>query len=129
MCAITISRIIFSAHERRPVMAFQKDALTAIARPGKWHRQAKIRPIWGARPRRRSVWLFGAGMKRAEQQTERRQIRNAERKALIGSARYRRHPQQVKIRFKELVKQFHPTPMAGSLHEDRLSRLSSRTTT
>ena len=84
----------------------------------------KIRPDLGALgPGDDPFGLFGAGMKTEQkQQTERRQIRNAERKALdrlgldVGAT-----PAQVKIRFKELVKQFHPDVNGGDRStEDRL---------
>ena len=67
--------------------------------------------------------LFGDGSRNDQKpQAEKRQIRNAERKALdrlgldIGAT-----PQQVKIRFKELVKKFHPDANGGDRStEDRL---------
>ena len=108
------------------VMAYQKDALTGH------------RPTWkmgtgkrNARPDLRGLGasgdpfsLFGDGL-RAEQQARAeaaRPIRNAERKALdrlgldVGAT-----PHQVKMRFKELVKQFHPDANGGDRStEDRL---------
>ncbi len=107
------------------VMAYQKDAMTGH------------RPTWKmgtgkkqARPDFRAFGsaadpfsLFGDGMRNEQkQQTEKRQIRNAERKALdrlgldVGAT-----PHQVKMRFKELVKQFHPDANGGDRStEDRL---------
>ena len=104
------------------VMAYQKDALTGH------------RPTWkmgtgkrNARPDLRAsaagddpFGLFGEGL-RAEQQAraETRPVRNAERKALsalgleVGAT-----PQQVKMRFKELVKRHHPDANGG----DRVDR-------
>jgi hypothetical protein len=84
----------------------------------------KIRPDLGALGAGDDPFgLFGAGMKTEQkQQTEQRQIRNAERKALdklgldVGAT-----PAQVKVRFKELVKQFHPDVNGGDRStEDRL---------
>jgi hypothetical protein len=98
------------------VLAYQKDALTGH------------RPTWkmgtgkrASRPNLRGTGtdpfgLFGEGM-RAEQQARAeaaRPVRNAERKALdtlgldIGAT-----PQQVKMRFKELVKRHHPDANGG----------------
>ena len=98
------------------VLAYQKDALTGH------------RPTWkmgtgkrASRPNLRGTGadpfgLFGEGL-RAEQQARAeaaRPIRNAERKALdtlgldIGAT-----PQQVKMRFKELVKRHHPDANGG----------------
>jgi hypothetical protein len=105
------------------VMAYQKDALTGH------------RPTWkmgtgkrAARPDLRGTGadpfgLFGEGLRTEQKQhTEKRQVRNAERKALdrlgldIGATRH-----QVKVRFKELVKQFHPDANGGDRStEDRL---------
>ncbi len=88
------------------------------------HRQAESPSRPGcARPRRRSLRpVRRRHENRAEKQTEQRQIRNAERKALdrlgldVGAT-----PAQVKIRFKELVKQFHPDANGGDRStEDRL---------
>ena len=108
------------------VSKYQKDAVTGH------------RPTWkmgtgkrNARPDLRGLGatgdpfsLFGDGL-RAEQQARAeaaRPIRNAERKALdrlgldVGAT-----PHQVKMRFKELVKQFHPDANGGDRStEDRL---------
>jgi hypothetical protein len=108
------------------VMAYQKDAITGH-RPtwkmgtGKAHARADFRGFGsGGDP----FSLFGEGL-RGEQQARAetaRPIRNAERKALdrlgldIGAT-----PHQVKMRFKELVKQFHPDANGGDRStEDRL---------
>lgn len=115
----------FTGMSDAAVMAFQKDALTGH------------RPTWKmgtgkgkARPDLRAFGtqddpfgLFGEGMRKEQtKQAETRQIRNAERKALdrlgldVGAT-----PQQVKVRFKELVKQFHPDANGGDRStEDRL---------
>ena len=115
----------FAGMNDAAVLAFQKDALTGH-RPtwkmGTGKRTAK--PDLGALgPGDDPFGLFGAGMKTEQKkQTEQRQIRNAERKALdrlgldVGAT-----PAQVKIRFKELVKQFHPDVNGGDRStEDRL---------
>jgi hypothetical protein len=108
------------------VMAYQKDAITGH-RPtwkmgtGKAQARADFHGIGsGGDP----FSLFGEGL-RGEQQARAetaRPIRNAERKALdrlgldIGAT-----PHQVKMRFKELVKQFHPDANGGDRStEDRL---------
>jgi ABC-type multidrug transport system fused ATPase/permease subunit len=108
------------------IMAYQKDAITGH-RPtwkmgtGKAHARTDFRGIGsGGDP----FSLFGEGL-RGEQQARAetaRPIRNAERKALdrlgldIGAT-----PHQVKMRFKELVKQFHPDANGGDRStEDRL---------
>jgi DnaJ-class molecular chaperone with C-terminal Zn finger domain len=115
----------FAGMNDAAVMAYQKDAITGH------------RPTWkmgtgkgAARPDFRTFGngadpfsLFGEGLRTEQkQQTEKRQIRNAERKALdrlgldVGAT-----PQQVKVRFKELVKQFHPDANGGDRStEDRL---------
>src|SRR3989304_7294769 len=107
----------FSGMSDAAVMAYQKDAITGH-RPtwkmgtGKRH----IKPDLGAFGTRDDPFgLFGEGLRTEQkQQTEKRQIRNAERKALdrlgldVGAT-----PQQVKVRFKELVKQFHPDANGG----------------
>jgi hypothetical protein len=115
----------FSGMSDAAVMAFQKNALTGH------------RPTWKmgtgkgkARPDLRAFGtsddpfgLFGEGMRKEQtKQAETRQIRNAERKALdrlgldVGAT-----PQQVKVRFKDLVKQFHPDANGGDRStEDRL---------
>ena len=106
----------FAGMKDDAVLAYQKDALTGH------------RPTWkmgtgkrASRPNLRGTGtdpfgLFGEGM-RAEQQARAeaaRPIRNAERKALdtlgldIGAT-----PQQVKMRFKELVKRHHPDANGG----------------
>jgi len=106
----------FAGMKDEAVLAYQKDALTGH------------RPTWkmgtgkrASRPNLRGTGtdpfgLFGEGM-RAEQQARAeaaRPVRNAERKALdtlgldIGAT-----PQQVKMRFKELVKRHHPDANGG----------------
>jgi hypothetical protein len=115
----------FAGMNDAAVMAYQKDALTGH------------RPTWkmgtgkgAARPDLRAFGssgdpfgLFGDGM-RAEQQAraEAHPVRNAERKALdslgleVGAT-----PVQVRIRFKELVKRFHPDANGGDrTTEERL---------
>src|SRR5450759_2424697 len=75
----------FSGMSDAAVMAFQKDALTGHRPTWKMGTgKQKIRPDLGALgPGDDPFGLFGAGMKTEQkQQTERRQIRNAERKAL-----------------------------------------------
>jgi hypothetical protein len=107
------------------VLAYQKDALTGH------------RPTWKmgtgkgpARPDLRSFGtgsdpfdLFGEGL-RAEQKarTEAGPVRNAERKALeVLSLEVGATPVEVKIRFKELVKRYHPDANGGDRStEDRL---------
>ena len=99
------------------VMAYQKDALTGHRPTWKMGTgKGTVRPDISAFVNRGDPFeLFGEGL-RAEQQAkvETRQIRNAERKALdrlgldVGAT-----PQQVKIRFKALVKQFHPDANGG----------------
>jgi hypothetical protein len=107
------------------VMAYQKDALTGHRPTWKMGTgKGAVRPDFSAFSGRNDPFeIFGEGM-RAEQQAkaETRQIRNAERKALdrlgldVGAT-----PQQVKIRFKALVKQFHPDVNGGDRStEDRL---------
>ena len=106
----------FAGMKDDAVLAYQKDALTGH------------RPTWkmgtgkrASRPNLRGTGtdpfgLFGEGM-RAEQQARAeaaRPVRNAERKALdtlgldVGAT-----PQQVKMRFKELVKRHHPDANGG----------------
>ena len=107
------------------VLAYQKDALTGH-RPtwkmgtGKRTAQQDFRTLGTGTD---TFGLFGEGL-RSEQQkrAEARPIRNAERKALsalgldVGAT-----PKQVKVRFKELVKQFHPDANGGDRStEDRL---------
>ena len=107
------------------VMAYQKDALTGHRPTWKMGTgKGTVRPDFSAFAGRADPFeIFGEGL-RAEQQAkaETRQIRNAERKALdrlgldVGAT-----PQQVKIRFKALVKQFHPDANGGDRStEDRL---------
>jgi hypothetical protein len=107
------------------VMAYQKDALTGHRPTWKMGTgKGAVRPDFSALGNRNDPFeIFGEGL-RAEQQAkaETRQIRNAERKALdrlgldVGAT-----PQQVKIRFKALVKQFHPDVNGGDRStEDRL---------
>jgi len=108
------------------VMAYQKDALTGH------------RPTWkmgtgnngGMRPESRSFGtrgdpfgLFSEGFRTEQQARETtRPVRNAERKALdtLG-LEISATPQQVKARFKELVKRHHPDANGGDRStEDRL---------
>jgi DnaJ domain len=107
------------------VMAYQKDALTGHRPTWKMGTgKATMRPDWHSFGGQADTFgLFGAGV-RAEQRAraETRPIRNAERKALdrlgldVGAT-----PQQVKVRFKALVKQFHPDANGGDRStEDRL---------
>jgi DnaJ domain len=115
----------FSGMSDAAVMAFQKDALTGHRPTWKMGTgKRNIKPDLSAFGTRDDPFgLFGEGMRNEQkQQTEKRQIRNAERKALdklgldVGAT-----PQQVKIRFKELVKQFHPDANGGDRStEDRL---------
>jgi hypothetical protein len=115
----------FSGMSDAAVMAFQKDALTGHRPTWKMGTgKRNIKPDLSAFGTRDDPFgLFGEGMRNEQkQQTEKRQIRNAERKALdrlgldIGAT-----PQQVKVRFKELVKQFHPDANGGDRStEDRL---------
>ena len=108
------------------VLAYQKDALTGhrptwkmgtgkrkvAARSGRaGHRRRSVRPV------RR-----GPAHRAAKARRKQRPIRNAERKALdrlgldVGAT-----PQQVKVRFKELVKRHHPDANGGDRStEDRL---------
>ena len=107
------------------VLAYQKDALTGH-RPtwkmgtGKRGRAAGFARLGDAATRSD---LFGEGL-RAEQQAAGggRPVRNAERKALealgleVGAT-----PVEVKMRFKELVKRYHPDANGGDRStEDRL---------
>jgi hypothetical protein len=115
----------FSGMSDAAVMAFQKDALTGHRPTWKMGTgKRNIKPDLSAFGTRDDPFgLFGEGMRNEQKkQTEKRQIRNAERKALdrlgldVGAT-----PQQVKIRFKELVKQFHPDANGGDRStEDRL---------
>ena len=115
----------FAGMNDAAVMAYQKDALTGHRPTWKMGTgKQKIRPDLGALgPGDDPFGLFGEGMRNEQKkQTEKRQIRNAERKALdrlsldVGAT-----PQQVKVRFKALVKQFHPDANGGDRStEDRL---------
>ncbi len=115
----------FAGMNDAAVLAFQKDALTGHRPTWKMGTgKQKIRPDLGALgPGDDPFGLFGEGARTEQKkQTEKRQIRNAERKALdrlgldVGAT-----PQQVKVRFKELVKQFHPDVNGGDRStEDRL---------
>jgi hypothetical protein len=115
----------FSGMSDAAVMAFQKDALTGHRPTWKMGTgKRNVKPDLSAFGTRDDPFgLFGEGMRNEQkQQTEKRQIRNAERKALdrlgldVGAT-----PQQVKVRFKELVKQFHPDVNGGDRStEDRL---------
>ena len=115
----------FTGMSDAAVMAFQKDALTGHRPTWKMGTgKRNIKPDLSAFGTRDDPFgLFGEGMRNEQkQQTEKRQIRNAERKALdrlgldVGAT-----PHQVKVRFKELVKQFHPDANGGDRStEDRL---------
>jgi hypothetical protein len=106
------------------VLAYQKDALTGHRPTWKMGTGKRaVKPDLSALGSGDPFGLFGENV-RAEQKkkAETRQIRNAERKALdrlgldVGAT-----PQQVKVRFKELVKQFHPDVNGGDRStEDRL---------
>jgi hypothetical protein len=107
------------------VMAYQKDALTGHRPTWKMGTgKGTVQPDFSVFGNRNDPFeIFGEGL-RAEQQAkaETRQIRNAERKALdrlgldVGAT-----PAQVKIRFKALVKQFHPDANGGDRStEERL---------
>ena len=115
----------FAGMSDAAVMAYQKDALTGHRPTWKMGTgKGDVRPDFSAFGTRNDPFsLFGEGIK-AEQQAkaETRTIRNAERKALdalgleVGASRH-----QVKMRFKELVKQFHPDVNGGDRStEDRL---------
>ena len=107
------------------VMAYQKDAITGHRPTWKMGTgKGKVRPDLSTFGTRDDPFgLFGEGMrKEQEKRAETRPIRNAERKALdrlgldIGAT-----PTQVKLRFKELVKQFHPDANGGDRStEERL---------
>lgn len=115
----------FSGMSDAAVMAFQKDALTGHRPTWKMGTgKRNIKPDLSAFGTRDDPFgVFGEGMRNEQKQkTEKRQIRNAERKALdrlgldVGAT-----PQQVKVRFKELVKQFHPDVNGGDRStEERL---------
>jgi DnaJ domain len=107
------------------VLAYQKDAITGH-RPtwkmGTGKRQARP-DLHGLGGGADPFSLFGEGARTEQKkQTEKRQIRNAERKALgtlgleVGATAH-----QVKMRFKELVKRHHPDANGGDRStEDRL---------
>ncbi|HEY4981845.1 MAG TPA: J domain-containing protein [Pseudolabrys sp.] len=116
----------FSGMSDAAVMAYQKDAITGHRPTWKMGTgKGKVRPDLSTFGTRDDPFgLFGEGMRTEQQQqrAEARPIRNAERKALdklgldIGAT-----PQQVKLRFKELVKQFHPDANGGDRStEERL---------
>lgn len=107
------------------VMAYQKDALTGHRPTWKMGTgKGAARPDFQAFAGQADPFdLFGEGV-RAEQRVraETRTVRNAERKALdtlgleVGAT-----AQQVKVRFKELVKRHHPDANGGDRStEDRL---------
>ena len=115
----------FSGMNDAAVLAYQKDALTGHRPTWKMGTgKGQVKPDLGALGTAGDPFsLFGEGV-RAEQKAraETRPIRNAERKALdklgldVGAT-----PAQVKNRFKELVKQFHPDVNGGDRStEDRL---------
>jgi len=115
----------FAGMNDAAVLAYQKDALTGHRPTWKMGTGKRFtKPDLGEFTKGGDPFdLFGEGV-RAEQQAkaETRQIRNAERKALdrlgldVGAT-----PQQVKIRFKALVKQFHPDANGGDRStEERL---------
>ena len=115
----------FSGMSDAAVMAYQKDALTGHRPTWKMGTgKSQVKPDLSAVGAHNDPFsLFGEGV-RAEQKAreETRPIRNAERKALdalgldVGATRH-----QVKMRFKELVKQFHPDVNGGDRStEDRL---------
>jgi hypothetical protein len=106
-------------------MAYQKDALTGHRPTWKMGTgKGAVRPdIHAFGSHADPFGLFGEGV-RAEQKAraEARPIRNAERKALdtLGLD-IEATPQQVKTRFKELVKRHHPDANGGDRStEDRL---------
>lgn len=116
----------FSGMSDAAVMAYQKDAITGHRPTWKMGTgKGKVRPDLSTFGTSDDPFgLFGEGMRTEQQQqrAEARPIRNAERKALdklgldIGAT-----PQQVKLRFKELVKQFHPDANGGDRStEERL---------
>ena len=115
----------FAGMSDAAVMAYQKDALTGHRPTWKMGTgKSQVKPDLSAVGAHNDPFsLFGEGV-RAEQKAreETRPIRNAERKALdalgldVGATRH-----QVKMRFKELVKQFHPDVNGGDRStEDRL---------
>jgi DnaJ domain len=115
----------FAGMSDTAVLAYQKDALTGH-RPtwkmgtGKRFERPDLRGLGdGGDP----FELFGEGL-RAEQQAraETRPVRNAERKALeVLSLEIGATPVEVKIRFKQLVKRYHPDANGGDRStEERL---------
>jgi hypothetical protein len=115
----------FAGMSTDDIAKYQRDAVTGHRPTWKMGTgKGTVRPDFSAFSGRNDPFeIFGEGL-RAEQQAkaETRQIRNAERKALdrlgldVGAT-----PQQVKIRFKALVKQFHPDANGGDRStEDRL---------
>ncbi|MGA9337009.1 MAG: DnaJ domain-containing protein, partial [Pseudolabrys sp.] len=115
----------FAGMSDAAVMAYQKDALTGHRPTWKMGTgKGTVRPDIGAFGSHTDPFgLFGEGV-RAEQKAraETRPIRNAERKALdtlgldVGAT-----SQQMKMRFKELVKRHHPDANGGDRStEDRL---------
>jgi len=115
----------FAGMSDAAVMAYQKDALTGHRPTWKMGTgKAQVRADFSSFSVHNDPFsLFGEGV-RAEQKAkaETRTIRNAERKALdalgldVGASRH-----QVKMRFKELVKQFHPDVNGGDRStEERL---------
>jgi hypothetical protein len=115
----------FAGMDDAAVLAYQKDALTGH-RPtwkmgtGKRFERPDLRGVGdGGDP----FELFGEGL-RAEQQAraEARPVRNAERKALeVLSLEIGATPVEVKIRFKQLVKRYHPDANGGDRStEERL---------
>jgi hypothetical protein len=117
----------FAGMNDAAVMAYQKDALTGHRPTWKMGTgKGAARPdlnTFGTAAGADTFGLFGEGMRNEQKpKTETRTIRNAERKALdklgldVGAT-----PQQVKMRFKELVKQFHPDANGGDRStEERL---------
>jgi len=115
----------FSGMNDADVLAYQKDSLTGHRPTWKMVTgKQKVRPdLAGLGGGDDPFGLFGEGPRpEQKKQTEQRQVRNAERKALdrlgldVGAT-----PEQVKVRFKELVKQFHPDVNGGDRStEDRL---------
>jgi DnaJ domain len=115
----------FAGMNDASVLAYQKDALTGHRPTWKMGTgKAHLRPDFQSFTAQSDPFtLFGEGV-RAEQRVraETRPVRNAERKALdtlgldVGAT-----PQQLKTRFKELVKRHHPDANGGDRStEDRL---------
>jgi hypothetical protein len=115
----------FSGMSDAAVMAYQKDAVTGHRPTWKMGTgKANVKPdLGGLGSHNDPFGLFGEGMRKEQtRRAESRPIRNAERKALdklgldVGAT-----PQQVKARFKELVKRNHPDANGGDRStEDRL---------